>query len=218
MQLKLDLYYYHDEDSKKVMLLKENHKYSKLYTYSIKGGIFMNIENRLDRLEKSVDVLKEEFNYLKNMVEQQEDLGEHDWERNNSGDYMIKILYPDMSSLWLGDNPGVSFAENEKKLAEEIQVGQYMFIYITSPINKIIGIGKVTSSMQNVKGKLPYTIPFEWVIKPTSGISFKEVGLDIRLKIGDTLFSINKRKADIIIEKLKSMPDFSASFPPPVVL
>jgi len=84
-----------------------------------------------------------------------------------------------------------------------------MFIYVTHPAKKIIGMGRVTSVMQNVGGKWPFAVPFEWVIPPKFGISFEEAGVDIRVRVGDTLFSVDKDKAENIIEKLKSQPNLS---------
>ena len=184
--------------------------YTDIHLY-LRGQFYINIENRVDNLEKLVEVLKEELDILKTKVEQQEVLDERGWKRNSSGDYMIKIFYPGIFSLNHRNKPIAGFPKNRKKLSKEIKVGQYMFIYVTSPIKKIIGLGKVISIMQTVVGNWPYAVPFEWVIKPKSGISFEEAGIDIRVRVGDTLFSLDKDKADKIIEKLCSQLDMSDS-------
>ncbi|NNU78755.1 hypothetical protein [Clostridium estertheticum] len=179
----------------------------------------MNIEERVevleslvDRQKEEIDILKEEINIIKTKVTKQEEIDDKGWKRNSSGDYMIKILYPDIFLNANRNNPSAGFPRTRKKLSQEIQVGQLMFIYVTNPIKKIIGMGRVTSIMQdNVGSKWPFTIPFEWVIKPKSGISFKEAGVDIRVRVGDTLFSLDKNKADIILDKLKSQPDLDDS-------
>ncbi|MDR4144979.1 hypothetical protein [Bacillus paranthracis] len=159
---------------------------------------------RLEQLEGMVSDLNQRVEVLENQSEDEEQ-NEPVWKRNGISDYMIKVVYPGIYRE--KDKPKAAFPNNRRKIAEKIEVGQYMFIYATSPEKKIIGLTKVTSSIKEVGGRWPYLVDLEWVVGPKPGIRFKEAGLDIRPLPGDTLFSIADEKAQEMIALLNEQPD-----------
>lgn len=165
----------------------------------------MAIENRVAALEKMVADLQAEVKELRIIAKPNDDSDTREWNRNVVSDYMIKVFYPGLYCE--GDQPTSGFPKNRKKTSEQITPGQYMFAYLTSPVKKIIGLTKVTSSMKQVSGQWPYSVDLEWVIGPKQGFTFNELGLDIRPRVGDTLYGLTDDKADEIIKKLKQQPD-----------
>jgi hypothetical protein len=80
-------------------------------------------------------------------------------------------------------------------------------MYATSPEKKIIGLTKITSNMKIVDGRWPYSVDLDWIIPIKPGVTFADVGLNIRPRVGDTLYSITDEKAQEIIEALKAQPN-----------
>lgn len=160
---------------------------------------------RLEELEGIVADLNKRIEALENPSEQKGAANESTWKRNGVSDYMIKVVYPGI--YMEKDKPTAAFPKNRRKIAEKIVIGQYMFIYATSPEKKILGLTKVISSIKEVEGRWPYLVELEWVVGPKPGLRFKDVGLDIRPLPGDTLFSITEEKAQEIIQSLEEQPD-----------
>lgn len=165
----------------------------------------MTLEKRVYELEKMVAELQTEVKDLRAVVSKGDDSDERDWKRNIVSDYMIKVFYPGLYCE--GKEPTAGFPKNRKKTVEQIIEGQYMFAYLTSPVKKVIGLTKVTSTMKEVGGQWPYSVDLEWVLGPKQGLTFKELGLDIRPRVGDTLYGLTDDKAQEIIKKLEEQPD-----------
>lgn len=167
----------------------------------------MDLDKRIGKLERVVEGLVKEINILK---KQYGDNDDNEWRNNTVDDYMIKLFYPGIYCQ--KDNPTAGFPKNRRGISEKIYPGQYMFIYVASPIKKIVGLTKVTSTVkENVGSRWPYYVDLEWIIKPRNGVSFKECGLDIRPRPGDTLYAINKDKAKEIINKLEAQKELDNS-------
>lgn len=169
----------------------------------------MSLEVRVDKLEKEVRLLKDELVLLKREIQGKE---ETDTQTNVVDDYMIKLVYTGIySKIRNGGSTIIGFPKNRRKLAEQISVGQNMFIYVTSPVKKIIGLMKVIKGVEEAAGRWPYIITVTWEIGPKQGISFSDVGLQIRPRVGDTLYAITDDKAKELISLLKGQPDLPQS-------
>lgn len=163
-----------------------------------------SLEARIEILEKVVESLSDELKCLKNPKKETE------WKNNTVSDYMIKLVFPGIYCQY--DNPTAGFPKNRKSIAGNLEPGQYMFIYSTSPIKKIIGLTKVKSKVKdNTESRWPYYVDLEWVIKPRNGVTLNECGLDIRPRPGDTLYAITEEKANEIITKLNSQKELDQS-------
>ncbi|MGL5037176.1 MAG: hypothetical protein ACRC6F_05495 [Aeromonas sp.] len=163
----------------------------------------MDLEQRVQRLELIIENLTKDYNDLKEEINNTE---ESEWKNNMVDDYMIKLVYPGIYCQI--DEPTAAFPKNRRSVSAKLCPGQYMFIYAASPIKKIIGLTKVISTCKTKAGsRWPYYVDLEWVIRPKSGVSFSECDIDIRPRPGDTLYSINKNKANIIIQKLNNQKD-----------
>lgn len=178
----------------------------------LKGELDIMDENkRIEQLEHKVEKLTEQVLQL-----QQQMLtitGENEtnliWKRNATDEYMIKLVYPGIFNYI--KNPTAGFPKNRKKIAQELKPGQYMFLYVTSPEKKIIGLTKVVSEMNVTEGRWPYSVDLEWVINPKPGVKFSDVGLDIRPRPGDTLYALSEEKAQELIEMLNKQADLDQS-------
>lgn len=167
----------------------------------------MELDKRVEKLEKIVEGLVEEVGNLRKQTGFDE---ESNWRNNTVDNYMIKLVYPGIYCQ--KDKPTAGFPKNRRSISEKIYPDQYMFIYVASPIKKIVGLTKVTSTVKdNIGSRWPYYVDLEWVIKPRSGVSFKECGFDIRPRPGDTLYAINEDKAKEIIKKLEAQNELDDS-------
>lgn len=167
----------------------------------------MELEKRVERLEKIVEGLKKEISTLKKELNP---ISDNEWRNNTVDDYMIKLFFPGIYGHL--DNPTAGFPKNRRGVSEKLYPGQYMFIYVTSPVKKIVGLAKVVSTVkENPGSRWPYYVELEMVIKPRAGVTLSECGLDIRPRPGDTLYSISKNKANEIIDKLKSQDELDQS-------
>lgn len=175
----------------------------------MEGDVFMSQEKRIELLEVEVNELKNKVKELTLLVVKEEEKEKREWQRNIISDYMIKLVYPGIFGQI--ENPKAGFPKNRRTVAEQLSPGQYMFIYVTSPEKKIIGLTKVVSELNITDGRWPYSVDLEWVISPKLGISLKELDLDIRPRPGDTIFGLTDSKAEEIITALNNQPDLDES-------
>jgi chaperonin cofactor prefoldin len=170
----------------------------------------MTLEQRIEKLEAEMRALRDDFSSLKKEVKGKED---SEYQINVVDDYMIKLVYTGIySKIKENTNLEIGFPKNRRKLAQEISVGQKMFIYVTSPVKKIIGLMTVKNGMQESEdphSRWPYNIKLEWEIGPKQGVSFSDIGLPIRPRVGDTLYSIDLDKAKEIINLLNQQDDLT---------
>lgn len=168
------------------------------------------METRITELERKVTRLEEELTTIKQVLKLKEEPPEdREWVSNSAGDWSIKVVYPGIYTQTHESYPTAGFPKNRKKTAEQVSPGQHMFIYATHPIKRVIGLTKVTSSMKQVGGQWPYSVDLEWIIGPKQGVTFTEASLDIRPRVGDTLYAISEEAANRLIDLLKAQPDLS---------
>jgi len=166
------------------------------------------MEKRIETLELKVADLEQKLTDLMVKLKISDELTEElEWKSNSAGEWSIKVVYPGIYQE--GRTPTAGFPKNRKKTAEQVSPGQAMFVYVTSPIKKIIGMTRVVSSMKQVGGQWPYSVDLDWVIGPKQGVSFNDVDLGIRPRIGDTLYQINEDVAQRIIKKLEEQDDLT---------
>lgn len=166
------------------------------------------MENRVVELERKVATLEADLIAIKKKLNLTEEVpDDREWVSNSAGDWSIKVVYPGIYVQ--GKYPTAGFPKNRKKTAEQVSPGQMMFIYATHPVKRIIGMTKVTSSMKQVGGQWPYSVDLEWVLGPKQGVTFAEAGLDIRPRVGDTLYAIETQAAHRIIDLLEAQSDLS---------
>lgn len=166
------------------------------------------MENRVVVLERKVATLEEELIAIKRALNLTEEVpDDREWVSNSAGDWSIKVVYPGI--FVQGKYPTAGFPKNRKKTAEQVTPGQIMFVYCTSPLKRLVGMAKVTSSMKVVGGQWPYSVDLEWVLGPKQGVTFADAGLDIRPRVGDTLYAISEEAAHRIIKLLEDQSDLS---------
>jgi len=174
----------------------------------------MSLEARVEKLEKEMRTLKDEVTLLKRELQGK---AESDIQTNVVDDYMIKVVYTGIyPKIGNGNSLAIGFPKNRRKLAEQISVGQRMFVYVTSPVKKIIGLMKVVEEVKEIKAaageeRWPYVITVDWEIGPKQGVGFADVGLQIRHRVGDTLYAITDDKAKELIRQLNEQPNLSQS-------
>jgi len=136
--------------------------------------------------------------------------------RNQVGKYMIKMHYPGVYYRIGKDakeplSAGFPNSKKGEQLARDVKEGYFMFVYVAKDKRerKIIGLSRVTGPMRKIgHRRWPYDVPVEMVIGPKyPGVTLKEVGIDVKPKIGDTVFEIDEEKAQEIIEALRRQPD-----------
>ncbi|MFE8698385.1 hypothetical protein ACFYKT_18935 [Cytobacillus sp. FJAT-53684] len=169
----------------------------------------MNQERRIEILEAEVSELKGKVNELTNFLIKEEKKENREWNRNIVSDYMIKLVYPGIYCNI--DKPKAGFPKNRRTVAEQLSIGQFMFIYVTAPEKKIIGLTKVVSNLKVTEGRWPYSVDLDWIIHPKLGVSFKDLDLDIRPRPGDTVFGLTDEKAKEIVTALKGQEDLDGS-------
>jgi hypothetical protein len=168
----------------------------------------MSLEHRVIELEKEIALLREEMKHLKKLLKDvDEEAADFEWVANKAGQWMIKVVYPGIYDQ--RTTPSVGFPKNRRKVAEQIETGQMMFIYVTKPVKRIIGLTRVLSTAKAVEGKWPYAIDLEWTIGPKLGITLAEAALSIRPRIGETLYTIKEETAIRIMEQLQRQPDLN---------
>ncbi|MEX1030282.1 MAG: hypothetical protein WDZ91_09615 [Paenibacillaceae bacterium] len=161
------------------------------------------MNNRISELERALTGLSGRVTNLETQLNKTRSGVEY--QTNTVSKYMIKLVYPGIFTSI--DNLKAGFPNNRRKVAMQLKKGQFMFIYVTSPEKKIMGLASVASDCKLVSGRWPYSVDLEWVIRPKPGITLSETGLDIRPRIGDTLFSITDEKAQEIITAINSQDD-----------
>ncbi|OXS60303.1 hypothetical protein B1A99_07630 [Cohnella sp. CIP 111063] len=165
------------------------------------------MDDRVSVLEKSFLELNKRMNILEAQLSKHKSSSEY--QTNTVSKHMIKLVYPGIFGRI--NEPTAGFPSNRKKVALQLAKGQFMFLYVTSPEKKIIGLTTVASECKRVDGRWPYSVDLEWVINPKPGVTLAEVGLDIRPRVGDTLFSITDDKAHQIIAALHSQDDLDSN-------
>ncbi len=166
----------------------------------------MNLENKIRKLEKELQGLKKDLKKQKKVK-----LDESDFQTNVISDYMIKLVYPRVYEKFLkGETIEIGFPKNRGKLLTETKAGQNVFLYVASPVKKIIGLGVITNGfIETGTERWPNGIEIKMKIGPKRGLTFNDVNLPIRPRPGDTIFSISKSKAYEIIAALNSQEDLS---------
>mgnify|MGYP005748398815 CR=1 FL=1 len=127
----------------------------------------------------------------------------------NQNKYMVKIMYDEL--LKRLDNPTIGFPNsNDGKLhAEKICVNEFIFIYVTSPIQRVIGMAKVVDSYFIANNRWPYQVPVDWVISPKNpGVMLKDVEINYRPQRGDSEFWISSNSAKKLIDMLQKQYDY----------
>jgi hypothetical protein len=123
--------------------------------------------------------------------------------------YIIKIVYPGFYKC-VG-KPTLGFPTHRKSLATHIQIGQKCFVYVTSPIKKVIALVEIVSSMKiTTSPRWPFDFDVKFIIPPKQGISLNDIEIEQRLRPGDTMIHISNQKALEIISKLNSQPELTS--------
>lgn len=120
---------------------------------------------------------------------------------------IIKILYPDFYKYL--NNPRIGFPANRYKLASQVKKGQLCYIYLTTPCKKIVSLVRVTSDLIVTNGRWPYVFDVEIIIKPKAGVRISEVGINKRLRQGDTHICISDQVNNDLMNKLNAQPDLT---------
>ncbi|EJY54822.1 GerA spore germination protein [Alicyclobacillus hesperidum URH17-3-68] len=158
-----------------------------------------------EELEKRIEALEQEVRWLRQKLRVPA-ASEMPFKRNEVAKQMIKVVYP---GIYIDiHNPVAGYPRNRRTLAMQHTEGQEMAVYVTSPQKVIIGVARVTGPCKHVPSShWPYHVPIEWTIGPKPGITFKEAGLDIRPRVGDTLFSVNQASMQRIKDLLSTQAD-----------
>lgn len=127
--------------------------------------------------------------------------------------YSIKLVYPAFfRSLDVGiPYCTISFPAGKERLARQVREGTLFFIYVTSPVRKVIGLAQALGPAEfrgDVTPARPWVVPMEWVIGPKAGgVSMAEVGLEVRARPGDSVYAIPTNAAVRLMEALRPLPD-----------
>ena len=106
----------------------------------------------------------------------------------------------------------VKFSKTKANLAARLEPGDYLFIYVMAPEKKIIGLATVVESaiFDSEGGRWPWRLIAEWEIGPKqTGLTFRDLGIKVRPRIGDTIYSLNSGKAMEVVEDLRVLPDLT---------
>lgn len=105
----------------------------------------------------------------------------------------------------------VKFPESKASLASRLGAGDYLFIYVMAPEKRIIGLASVLERVYfDESDEWPCRLLAEWEIGPKySGLTFRELGLKVRPRIGDTIYSVQSEKAMEIADALRLLPDLT---------
>lgn len=127
--------------------------------------------------------------------------------------YSIKLVYP---GFYLGMEAGdatctVGFPAIKERLAKRVQIGHLLFIYVTSPERRIIGMAQASGPAEFLPErdpKRPWSLTLAWVIGPKSpGVKFADIGLQVKARVGDSTYSITDEVAAAIIARLQDMEE-----------
>ncbi|WP_195238813.1 sigma factor-like helix-turn-helix DNA-binding protein [Romboutsia sp. 1001285H_161024_C4] len=127
----------------------------------------------------------------------------------------IKLIYPGfLNNLEYGK---IGFPKNRRKLAEQIsrrvRDGENLecFIYLTTPIKKVVALVKITSEMEVIRDqeRWPYQFKYEFIIRPKDGVSLIDAGINKRCRPGDTVISMSNEISENLKELLNSQEDLT---------
>lgn len=127
--------------------------------------------------------------------------------------YSIKLVYPGFYHALDVGIPycTIGFPNHKEKLAKLVEQGTLFFVYITSPVRRVIGLAQAMGSAEyrgDVDARRPWVVTLEWVIGPKAdGVSFADVGLEVRARAGDSVYSIPVSVAASLMERLRSLCD-----------
>ncbi len=129
--------------------------------------------------------------------------------------YTIKLVYP---GFYLSVNHGqvkfqIAFPLKKENLAKTVAPGHLFFVYVTSPVRRIIGLGRAMrhASFEPERDyRNPWSLDMTWLIQPKMpGVGFADIGLDVAPRVGDSTYSINEEVAAAIIRRLERMDDMT---------
>ena len=127
----------------------------------------------------------------------------------------IKLIYPGfLNNL---EYRKIGFPKNRRKLAEQISCrvsnGENLecFIYLTTPIKKVIAAVKIISEMEvvNDQDRWPYQFEYEFIIRPKEGVSLMDAGINKRCRPGDTVISMSNEISENLKVMLNSQEDLT---------
>lgn len=119
----------------------------------------------------------------------------------------IKVLYPDFYKYLA--NPRIGFPSNRYKLASQVRRGQLCYVYLTTPCKKVVALVKIISDMIITTGRWPYSFEVEIVIPPKRGVSLSEVGINKRLRPGDSHICISSQVNTDLMNRLQAQPNLT---------
>jgi hypothetical protein len=133
---------------------------------------------------------------------------------NRLGDpYSIKLVYPAFyQSLDVGiPYCTIGFPTSKERLARKVQKGTNFFIYITTPVRRVIGLARAMGPAEyrgDVDPMRPFVVTLEWMVGPKAdGVSFADVGLEIRARTGDSVYAIPPEIGVEFVERLQGLCD-----------
>lgn len=127
--------------------------------------------------------------------------------------YSIKLVYPGFYRTLDVGIPycTVGFPNNKAKLAKGIKQDNLFFVYITSPVRRVIGLAQAMGAAEyrgDVDPERPWVATLEWLVGPKAdGVSFADVGLEIRARTGDSVYAIPADIAAEFVDRLNTLCD-----------
>jgi hypothetical protein len=84
-------------------------------------------------------------------------------------------------------------------------------IYLTHPVQKVIGLVRLTSEIQEIssESRWPYQFSYEFIISPKHGVALMDVGIGKRSRPGDTVISIDNETGQNLKEILNKQVDLT---------
>jgi hypothetical protein len=133
---------------------------------------------------------------------------------NSLGDpYSVKLVYPTLyGSLDVGiPFFTVSFPSAKEKLAKKVREGARFFIYVTSPVRRVIGLAEAMGPAEyrgDDSPSRPWVVPMEWTIGPKAiGVSFKDIGLTVKARPGDSVYAVPAETGKRLTRALRKLGD-----------
>jgi len=167
------------------------------------------LDDKIRSLQKEIEYLKKEVSELRHQLTISNKKNIQPWQSNFVTDWMIKLVHPSIYAQ--KEQLSVGFARNRRKIAASIYPDQKMFIYVTVPVKRIIGLATVIGKMEVIEeNRWPYQVPLKWEIGPKEvGISLKDAGMDVRPRPVDSLYGITEEIAEKVIQILIEQKDIS---------
>lgn len=135
---------------------------------------------------------------------------------NSLGDpYSIKLVYPTFYGSLDVEIPffTVSFPAAKERLAKKVQAGAKFFIYVTSPVRRVIGLAEAMGPAEyrgDDSPSRPWVVPMEWTIGPKlDGVSLKDIGLAVKARPGDSVYAIPTAIARRLSRALRRLSDLN---------